>query len=216
MVGVDGIYGGAYNKPCVSLLEYLSLYVWWYAVMRNRFRQKMTSLLLSALVLVLGVVPPGVEHAHAGGENSSHQHDKCHETAHNDLHSSHSHDHHSSEKHHEHKTAPADKSRLADLVSHLHWQFFGIDFSMLIPEKPANNTDDEENLPPAVIRAMEDVVPAIQAGPSFGRMLLAATCTLNVVDVVWSQEPVPRPSNLVTTIPLCDSARLERSGVLLS
>lgn len=182
--------------------------------MRDRFRQKMMSLLLSVLVLALEVVPPGVEHAHAGGGDSSHRHGKCQEAAHHDLHSFHSHAPHSGEKHHEYETV-SDESLLADLVSHLHWQFFGVDFSMPISENPTGGTDDEEDVSSAYLCVVREIMPVIQIDTSFDRMLLAA-CMLNVVEVVWSQDPIPRRLDLVTAIPLCDSARFKRSGVLLS
>jgi len=177
--------------------------------MRNRSRRKVLNLLLSALVLAWGMVPPGVQHAHAGGNNTTHRHDDCHEVAH---HGSHSHD--SDDEHHEHATVP-DVSLLADYVLHLHWQFLGMEFSMPAPEEPADNGDDQGTVPPAIVRAMNEEGLTTQAGPSFGRVLLAVPCTPNA-DVVRNSEPVPRPPNLVTSIPLCDSARLERSGVLLA
>ena len=175
--------------------------------MRNHFRQKTMSLLLSALVLVWGVIPPGVEHTHTGGNDASHKHDKCDDVAHHD-----SHNHHGDDGHHEHATVP-DVSLSADNVLHLHWQLLGMEFSMPVPEEPADGSDNESSVPSAVIRVMNENVPATQAGPSFDRVFLAAIC-MPSVDAVWSLEPIPRPHDLVTSIPLCDSARLERSGVL--
>ena len=167
------------------------------------------SLLLSALVLAWGAIPPGVEHAHVGGSDANHQHDKCDEMAHHGLH-----DHESDEDHHEHATV-SDVSLLADNVLHLHWQLLGLEFSIPVPEEPADGTEDEGTAVPAVVRVMNENVPAAQAGPSFDRVFLAAICAPSI-DVVWSLEPIPRPLDLVTSIPLCDSARLERSGVLLA
>ena len=175
--------------------------------MRNNFRQKMMSLLLSALVLAWGAIPPGVEHAHVGGSDGNHRHDKCYEVAGHG-----SHDHESYEDHHEQATE-VDVSLLADSVLHLHWQLLGMEFSMPVPEEPADGSDNESSVPSAVIRVMNENVPATQAGPSFDRVFLAAIC-MPSVDAVWSLEPIPRPHDLVTSIPLCDSARLERSGVL--
>ena len=177
--------------------------------MRNHFRQKTMSLLLSALVLVWGVIPPGVEHTHTGGNDASHKHDKCDDVAHHD-----SHNHHGDDGHHEHATVP-DVSLSADNVLHLHWQLLGLELSIPLPEEPVDGTDDENTTLPAFVRVMDEIVPTMQAGLSFDRVLLAAICTPSV-DTVWILEPIPRPPDLVTTIPLCDSARLERSGVLLA
>lgn len=177
--------------------------------MRNRSRRRMLNLLLSALVLGWGIVPLGVQHAHAGGGDATHRHDNCNEVAH---HRSHEHDF--DDEHHEHASLP-EVVPLADYILHLHWRFLGVDFSMPVPEKPADGNDDEGTVPPAVVRVVNEIVPATQASPSFGRVLLAAVC-MPSSDVVRSLEPIPRSPNLVTSMPLCDSARLERSGVLLA
>ena len=73
----------------------------------------------------------------------------------------------------------------------------------------------EEQVPAVVVRLVDEVVPAAQADPSLDRVALAAVRAAST-DVVWSLEPVPRPPHLATSIPLCDAARLERSGVLLA
>ena len=177
--------------------------------MRNRSRRKVSSLLLSALVLAWGMVLPGVEHAHVGGHVPAHRHEECHELAH---HGSHYHD--SDDEHHDNATVP-DVSMLADYVLHLHWRFFGMEFSMPAPDEPADHGDDEGTVLPAIVRATNEEGLTTQAGPSFGRVLLAVICTPNA-DVVRNLKPIPRPPNLVTSSPLCDSARLERSGVLLA
>ncbi len=176
--------------------------------MRNGFRQKAMNLLLSALVLAWGFVLPGFEHAHVGGGDSDHQHGECHDVAH---HGSHHHD--SDDEHHKHVAEP-DATGLVDYVLHAHWQLLGVEFSMPVPTEPADG-NDEGPIPPTIVRVMNEIVPATQAGPAFGRVLLAAVCAPSA-DVVRDLEPIPRPPNLVTSIPLCDSARRERSGVLLS
>ena len=86
---------------------------------------------------------------------------------------------------------------------------------MPVSEKPADGNDDEGAVSLAAVRVLNEIVPATQAGPSFGRVLRVGICTPSV-DVVRNSEPIPCPPNLVTSIPLCDSARLERSGVLLA
>ena len=87
---------------------------------------------------------------------------------------------------------------------------------MPLPEEPADDTDGASTSVPAIVRVMNEneIVPTTQAGPSFGRVLSAAIRAPSA-DVVRSLEPIARPPNLITSIPLCDSARLERSGVLL-
>ena len=86
---------------------------------------------------------------------------------------------------------------------------------MPAPQQPADGGDDQGTFPPAIVRAVNEIVLATQAGPSFGRVLLDGIYTPSA-DVVRDFDPLPRPPNLVESIPLCDSARLERSGVLLA
>lgn len=176
--------------------------------MQNRFRQKTMSLLLSGLVAVWGIVLSGVQHTHVGGTDPTHRHDKCHEVVRHDSHS-----HESDEGHHKYAT-DADLSLSADDVLHLHWQLLGVEFSMPVSDEPTDG-DGEGSAVPVVVRVMNEEGMTTQAGPSFGRVLAAAACVPNV-DLVRGSESEPRPPNLVTSIPLCDSARLERSGVLLA
>ena len=211
----DGFSGCSYNSLSSVFLNYLNLLNPQSpnrivaAAMSICFRQKMMNLVLSALVLAWGFVTPEVQHAHAGGNDFTHRHSTADEMACPD-----SHDHGSDNEHHEHATLP-DVSLLADSVVHLHWQLFGMGFSMPVPETPADGNGDQGADPPAFVRVMNEVVPALQSGPSLDRVVLAAVCASSG-DAVRDLEPVPRPPSLVTSIPLCDSVRFERSGVLLA
>ncbi len=207
----DGISGDVFNedRKATSISSAPRFLPAGNVAMTYRFRRKTLNLLLSALVLAWGIVPPGVQHSHAGGGDTTHRHGDCHEVAQHG-----SHDHDCDDEHHENATVP-DVSLSADYVLHLHWRLFGMEFSMPAPEQPADGGDDEGTAPPAIVRAAHDTVLTAQAGPSFGRMLLAASRTPSA-DMVWSLQPIRRPPNLITSIPLCDSARLERSGVLLA
>ncbi len=171
-------------------------------------------LVLSAVVFTWGIVPPATQHTHVGGSDSTHRHDDCYEVAQHDCH-----DHESHEGHHECATVP-QVSLPADYALHLHWRLLGIEFSIPMPHsplpgEPADDTDDAGAAAvPVIVRVMNEIVPATQAGPSFARVLLAAVRAPSV-GVVWSAAPIARSPDIVTTIPLCESARLERSGVLL-
>ena len=157
------------------------------------------------------MIPPATQHTHVGGGDTTHRHDGCHSqaVAHHALH-----EHDSDVEHQEHATVP-DVSLLSDFVIHLHWQFLGMEFSMPVPEETAPGGDDEDTAPPAIVWVMDEIVPATQAGASFGRVLLAVIGTPSA-DAVRNRTPLPRRPNFTTSIPLCDSARLERSGVLLA
>ena len=174
--------------------------------MRYHFRQMTVSLLLSAFVLACGITPPLVQHAHTGGDDTTHRHGDCHELAHSGRHE---HD----GGHHGHATA-TDVSLLADCVAHLHWRFFGVEFSMPTPDEPTDN-DDQSTVPPAIVRATNEEGVTARSGPSFDRVPMVGVYGPSA-DVVRDSEPAARPPNRGTSIPLCDSARLERSGVLLA
>lgn len=179
--------------------------------MRNRFCQKMLSLLLSALMLAWGTVPAGVQHAHAGGDDSTHRPDDCRELAHQHHHDSHH--HHPHAKHHEHATA-SDVSLLTELIVHLHIRWLGFEFSLPVAEDPVDGDDSGSTVPLAIVRAIGEISSPTQGGPAVDRVLLAVIGTPNV-DVVLDLTPVSR-LRLCTSIPLCESARFERSRVLLA
>ena len=175
--------------------------------MRNRSGRKILNLFLSALVLAWGTAPPASQHAHVGGKDPTHQHDGCQEVAHHGLH-----DHDSDGQHHQRAVVP-DVSLVSDFVAHVHLRWLGMEFSLPLPDESADG-DDEGTVPPAIVRVMDEIVPATQAGPSFGRPPLTVI-SAHGVDLVPNLTPIPRPRQ-TASIPLCDSARLERSGVLLA
>jgi hypothetical protein len=192
--------------------------------MRNRLRQTSINLLLSVLVLTWGIIPPGVQHVHAGGSDVGHQHqidqhDADHKVGHHGSQGHKSDDGHHSDGHH-HDTKTSDIRLLADYVCHIHWRLLGVEFSTPVSEKPVEGDDDGDTLGPTIVRMTSQVVTAGPASLSFGRVLLRANCA-PIANVVQSLAPIRcvskiGMSNVGTSIPLCDSARLERSGVLLA
>jgi len=174
--------------------------------MRNRFHDRATRLLLAIVVLAWGFVFPGVRHAHADGDKPVHRH------AHGHCHGAHEHDGHHV---HRNESAATDGQPLAGHVLHLHWQFFGIDVSMPVSQGSSDGADNDNSVPPVIVRAAKETLPAAKADSALGRWLQVVVCTAHVY-VVRTVDPHPRPPNLVASIPLCDSARFERSGVLLA
>jgi hypothetical protein len=99
-------------------------------------------------------------------------------------------------------------------VAHLHWGLFGFDVSLPAPDEGEHGQRD--NCPEfGLIRLAGELpmMPQDTGGPSWALALLPPG---SVVDLDPLTPPPSRPPNLVASIPLCDSARLERSGVLLS
>ena len=104
---------------------------------------------------------------------------------------------------------------MTDSRTHLHWQFFGFAFSTPLPEDLGGEDDDSDRTPAKFVLVADEAVPVVPVGPSLDRVCTAMTC-VPVDDAVWIPEPVPRPPGSVSSLPLCDSARLDRSGVLLA
>jgi len=175
---------------------------------------------LAAVVLTWGMIPPGFEHSHAGGEDQSHCHNARTEVASDDAH--HHHHHHS----HKHGHGPDGNHHHGDVehnppvastvtfptsdVAHLHFRLFGFDFSMPLSE--TTDEGEENTFPPTIVRAAKEYVPTVPPGPSL--KLFDVATLLPLANTLGGPEPVPRPPNLVASLPLCDSARLERTGVL--
>lgn len=174
--------------------------------MRNVFWHNSLKLFLSALVLAWGIVPPGFQHAHAEGDDSSHRHSDCHDASHHGSH------HHGTEDEISEHSVIATVSLLEDSIVHFHWQFLGIEFSMPVAEEPLQNNG---TTPPAFFRSIDKIAQAATAGSSMDRVFAEDVRAPNI-EVVRDLEGIPRAYNLVTSIPLCDSARLERSGVRLA
>jgi hypothetical protein len=171
--------------------------------MRKQFTQTTTNLLLSALMLASTCLPPALRHAHEGGDEANHRHDTS-----GVRHLKHG--HHEAEGYHEHEVVSiTERAVLSDAVVHLHWAIFGIDFSTTLPSEPRSRE-------PAVVRVM--VMPAISVSGENAVGVLTAIASQPGLDFasVRSVGTTPlQPPNLVTSAPLCDSARRERSGVLL-
>lgn len=164
------------------------------------------TLLISALVLTWGTVPPGVQHAHTGGNDSSHQHGDRHDEP---SHASHC---HGSNGSHDERAIVSGVSLLSDFVVHLHLQWLGIEFSMPVSERPDDGRDDPDIVPTAIVGSANRTLPAV---PSFGR-LLSVVIGMPSHDVVQDLALLSRGPDFTGSIPLCDSARFERSGVLLA
>lgn len=153
-------------------------------------------------------MPVAIRHAHDGGGDKAHRHDAA---AGHDRELGHHHHHHGAEHHHEHEHVAA-AAVLADFVLHLHWNLLGLDFCVPASEEGEEEEDGAWRL--ALIRPV-DGLPACVGGPdSQGLPLVAAP--VPGPPLVAAETSPAHPPNSVTSIPLCDSARLERSGVLLA
>jgi hypothetical protein len=157
-----------------------------------------------------GVLPPALRHTHEGGGEKDHRHFAV--AGQGEEHG-HYHDRDAGHHGHEHESVAAPPV-LADAVVHLHWEIFGFGFSMPAPDQ-SEHGDNGNGLEPALVR-LADELPTVNANggsPARASPLSPPELALDLVPVTTSPS---RPPNLITSIPLCDSARLERSGVLLA
>lgn len=163
---------------------------------------------MSAALLTWGIAPPAIRHGHEGGGDRGHGHDAV--VHHDPEHGHHDHDGGG----HRHNDADASSlAVLSDFVVHLHWDLFGLDFSIPMPENGEHGDDGDGE--PAVVRFIDELPTMAPYIDSFAGESLATPPDLGPDAVVVVCSP-SHPPNRISSIPLCDTARFERSGVLLA
>lgn len=167
--------------------------------MRSFYLNSGLKLLLAAAVLVGSVMPPAIQHAHAGG-------DKTHDHWANKQHTPHRHSHHHGERN---KVAEEQKA-------HRHLHLFGFDLHLPVNESPTtpgrgNQSSGEE----LILVRLLDTDAAMTSQQSVERLFVTvpslATISPETAGLTLQSDQRERS----TSNPLCDSARCERSGVLL-
>jgi hypothetical protein len=164
------------------------------------------SLMLVALAVASGTCPPALRHAHEGGEDSGHRHSS------HILDLDHGHPHQGDPHHHTPNLELS--STMRECSVHLHWVLLGFNFSF--PATPDGHDPDHPNgFEPVMVRLVEDVLIASPCEPRGIKADVASSleCISGVVCPTYS---LAGWVNSVSALPLCDRARLERSGVLLA
>lgn len=195
----------------------------------KRLLHKVMTILLSGVVLASTVLPPAVCHAHAEGDRP-HSHEHSHERPESDEHDhghGHQHDaaavsHHDEHRHHEPSEHEDERATggIEPASGHLHFSISGFDFSLPIP------SDDGSDGPLSptghnagyfgIVRLTDDTVtvPCVDFADLVN---LSASTPLAIASLV-DQTPQTARWLCVRAADrtlLCDSARCERSGVLL-
>ena len=165
-----------------------------------------TNLLLSALVLAWGVVPPAVRHSHEGGADVNHRHEVA-------AHHGHEHHGHSHDEDWHPGGAKVSASVLRGLVVHLHWSFLGLDFSVPLSDDEQSK-DGRQAATPAVVRLV-DFAPAPTLDTGHSLSIAPVIVALSSLEAALVQAPSLAGFERRQSAPLCDRARRERSGVLL-
>jgi hypothetical protein len=163
------------------------------------------SLLLAAMLFGATVAPPAVRHSHPVAEGAAgryHNHDDRHSHAHGQRHSD-----------------EAQPTTLAEVSCshwwHLHFQVFGLKLTLPEPDPGQNDRQSE----------VDSEVLALVPGQKFfsgsssrsdsleHRVLTVASSVVGSAAAMHAVVSAPPP---VSYAPLCDTARRERSGVLLA
>lgn len=196
----------------------------------KRLLHKAMTILLSGAVLASSVLPPAVCHAHSEGDQP-HSHEQGHEHADSDQHD-HGHGHHHDgaavSDHHEHRHhAPSEHEDepatggIESASAHLHFSIAGFDFSLPLP----SHDGSDEPLSPlgdnaacfGLVRLTDDTVTVPRVDLT-DLVDLSASAPLASASLVDQTQQTARwlCVRAVDRTLLCDSARCERSGVLLT
>lgn len=178
--------------------------------MLDRLGRTSLELLVATAVLAWTSMPPAIVHSHSDGEDPAHRHEVC--AQHHDHHHHHDSSHAANHVHERPATLGLVESRTSAI--HCHWQLLGFWFALPFSGDP-NGGEDEGGMAKVAIVDLADgdglaapttiaLAQAIcQPGPAASPAVVPSAPTLQT------------PQRQTISIPLCDSARLERSGVLL-
>jgi len=168
--------------------------------------RNVTSLLLAAMLLGATVAPPAVRHSHPveeGGAGRYH--------------------HHEDHPAHEHGGQHADDAR-ESITSpgsscshwwHMHFQVLGVNFTLPEPSSSRSDRESEADSEVLVLVTGQEFFSGSSSRPdSLERRL--PTPAFSVVGNAAALQTVVSAPPPVSCAPLCDSARQERSGVLLA
>ncbi|MBD3675744.1 MAG: hypothetical protein HUJ26_19725 [Planctomycetaceae bacterium] len=170
------------------------------------------SLLLTAGMLFASFTPPALLHAHEDGHQThDHYSQQDIDTAGEHLHE-HSHAH-ENEHTHCHPKQPASQF-VPSLASHIHLTLFGFEFTLPKGQTPGEDNENGSGSS-TVIRWLDREINArssISTDYLLNNLLVLVSDDLEKIDAVASQET---SEVTLSSLPLCDSARRERSGALL-
>lgn len=173
------------------------------------------SLLLSAVVLAGGIMPPGLRHAHADADRPHRHHLGSDGHA---LHADHPHDQDHHVLRHDPDRLELEIDALPDSRLHVHLGWFGFELTLPAPGGPDGGSEREVSPGDeraALIRLVEERVPDPSRTQHWIDDLILALYLPCLGDVPASiQGPFPSPPPI--SPPLCDAARHERSGVQLT
>lgn len=186
--------------------------------MRSWSRTSLT-ILLALTVLTGSVTPPAYAHSHPSGDRP-HGHGDGKEHVDHDHSHSHHHHHGTGHHHHHHQVGQSQTSESSQSFgdSDRHWHISLVFFDLTLPTLPMPNGESgEDGKQPAVVARLVDLsrIALIQFDSSLWSAAIDAAAVDSTEAVVANLARIRRHSP-PTRILLCDSARRERSGVLLT
>ena len=162
--------------------------------------------LLSLLVMAWGILPPALRHAHEDGDDPSHRH-----AAHAEISEPHDGHHHPQADDHGYDEAVDGTPALArDWVVHVHWTLLGFDFSLPTPDD-GDEPDDRRATEAVLVRLVDDL-PTVSLQGDCSAALDSIALREPTAPVVCPTLGPSRPSNPISSLPLCDSAQLRAIG----
>lgn len=182
--------------------------------MSKRLPKASLSLLLAATVLAAGIVPPAVEHGHEGGSDLSHRHDSR-LTVHHEQSGQIAEGADVGHAHPRGHVATLTGTIIVERSTHLHVSCLGFRLTLPDSEAPDNHSHHHAPCHMAYVRAGRDLTSPSQSGYGINGAL-----TLSFQPVLPDIAAISRDFRCsfhpVATSVLCDRARHERSGVLLT
>ena len=162
-------------------------------------------LVLAAVVLAVNAAPPVLRHAHGDGDRP-HQHQRHSLPSIADRIA---HEHHGG---HVHGASPA---WMAAEAARTHLLWFGWVFSLPLPTVPVEEGITGFDSVAVLARLVEIQVP-VQSTSTWHRAHLLAVVADTQINSIAAVPPPPQPAPRPFQPFLCDSARHERTGVLLA
>jgi hypothetical protein len=168
--------------------------------------------LISTAVLVWTTLPPAIVHSHSDGDDPAHRHEV--RITHHDHHHHHHNLDHASDHVHA-RPAASDCAESRSFAVHCHWQLLGFWFALPFSNERGDREEERGTAKVAIVDLADDDGVASPTGIALTQWVCqpSPAASPGFVPLV----SMPRgPQRQTSSTPLCDSARLQRSGVLLA
>lgn len=179
--------------------------------MLDRVSRTSLKLLVAAAVLAWTSMPPAIVHSHEDGDNPTHRHEIG--SDHHDHHHHHGHSHTADHAHA--RPAVPDGVDFGTVAVHCHWQLLGFWFALPFSRERGDHEDERGMARVAIVDLADGDGLAAPTGIAMAQAVCqpSPAASPGFVPLVSTLQGPQRPTSAT---PLCDSARLERSGVLLA